>query len=770
MPLNPPALDDRSFHDLVEELVARIPAHTPEWTNPRVGDPGRTMIDLFAWLADTILYRANLIPERQRLAFLRLLGIPLRPAVPARGLVTLTLEDKEKVDAVTIQAGARIDDPSPFETLADLTVLPVMAEVYYKRGLTVAEKTQYDSVLSGLRTIYAIDSQTQAEPYVTTPLFVNGTPDEHGFDLVARNLDRPHTIDGMLWVALLTLKEEPPPEFVQQVRTSLGRNPDGSSPLITLGIAPAIEVPSMSEDIGPRARIPFAWEISYVKDAARNVVDYMTLQPVPGTDTTAGLRRRGTLRLELPAAEFIGAPSNDVRQALSAGVGDRPPRIDDPKKAARLVAWLRLRPTSSLQSLPLSWVGVNAAEIEGRQTVRTSIVGQSEGQAGQEMQLPGRSVEVDTLQVQVEEPGRGYQPWERVDDIALAGRDDAAYSLDSEAGTIRFGDGVRGRIPAMGARVRVYRMRYGGGSNGNLPARTLKEISSALDLSGATVTSRTRLKVQQGLPMQGGEDAETLAAAEQRIPALFRHRDRAVTADDYRSIAGATPGVRVGRVEVIPRFKPHQRRKGVPGVMSVMVLPQQADMVTPNPRPDRPFLEAVYQYLDDRRPLGTELYAIGCEYVSIGVGVGMTLRDGFDRDGIILAVRDAVRQYLWPLKPGGPYGDGWVLGRSVSDREIEVVVARVPGVLTVSGVNLFALSGDDWALQAQTGGSARISLQDWQLPELLALAMDVDGETPRDLGRVMIGAAGGLGTGVFGTGVSEIGLPGIGIPIVPEVC
>jgi hypothetical protein len=133
-------------------------------------------------------------------------------------------------------------------------------------------------------------------------------------------------------------------------------------------------------------------------------------------------------------------------------------------------------------------------------------------------------------------------------------------------------------------------------------------------------------------------------------------------------------------------------------------------------------------------------------------------------------VRDAVRQYLWPLKPGGPYGDGWVLGRSVSDREIEVVVARVPGVLTVSGVNLFALSGDDWALQAQTGGSARISLQDWQLPELLALAMDVDGETPRDLGRVMIGAAGGLGTGVFGTGVSEIGLPGIGIPIVPEVC
>ena len=41
MPIRPPALDDRTFDSLVDELVTRIPAHTPEWTNPRVGDPGR---------------------------------------------------------------------------------------------------------------------------------------------------------------------------------------------------------------------------------------------------------------------------------------------------------------------------------------------------------------------------------------------------------------------------------------------------------------------------------------------------------------------------------------------------------------------------------------------------------------------------------------------------------------------------------------------------------------------------------------------------------
>src|SRR4029077_8731473 len=102
MPILPPSLDDRRFDDLVEDLVARIPAHSPEYTNPRLGDPGRTLIELFAWLTDTLLYRANLVPERQRLSFLRLLGESLRPAVAARGLVSVLL-DEESADVVQIR-------------------------------------------------------------------------------------------------------------------------------------------------------------------------------------------------------------------------------------------------------------------------------------------------------------------------------------------------------------------------------------------------------------------------------------------------------------------------------------------------------------------------------------------------------------------------------------------------------------------------------------------------------------------------------------------
>src|ERR1700704_1281913 len=127
MSFRPPRLDDRSYDDLVAELVARIPAHTPEWTNPRAGDPGRTLIELFAWLGDALLYRANLIPERQRLTFLRLLGVPLRPARPARGMVTVSFREGETVAALAIKPTVSLTGPVPFEGRDEFTVLPITA-------------------------------------------------------------------------------------------------------------------------------------------------------------------------------------------------------------------------------------------------------------------------------------------------------------------------------------------------------------------------------------------------------------------------------------------------------------------------------------------------------------------------------------------------------------------------------------------------------------------------------------------------------------------
>ncbi|MEM7713573.1 MAG: hypothetical protein AAF349_08360, partial [Cyanobacteria bacterium P01_A01_bin.68] len=54
-------LDDRTFQDLVDECILRIPRYCPEWTNYNPGDPGITLVELFAWLTDQMLLRFNQI-------------------------------------------------------------------------------------------------------------------------------------------------------------------------------------------------------------------------------------------------------------------------------------------------------------------------------------------------------------------------------------------------------------------------------------------------------------------------------------------------------------------------------------------------------------------------------------------------------------------------------------------------------------------------------------------------------------------------------------
>ena len=66
MPITPPPLDNRRFADLRDEALARIPVHTPEWSNFNASDPGVTLVEVFAFLTESLLYRANQIPERNR--------------------------------------------------------------------------------------------------------------------------------------------------------------------------------------------------------------------------------------------------------------------------------------------------------------------------------------------------------------------------------------------------------------------------------------------------------------------------------------------------------------------------------------------------------------------------------------------------------------------------------------------------------------------------------------------------------------------------------
>ncbi len=740
MPITPPRLDDRGYEDLIEELLARVPAHTPEWRPQQVGDPGRTLLEMFAWLADTILYRANLIPERQRLAFLQLLGMPLRPAQAARGVIALQREEKNPREVLHLAAGARVTGPVDFETLAEVSVLPVSGECYYKRRLDAEEQREMAEVIEGLREFYQVEGEVAA--YVTTPVFVDGMADRAGLDLVQ------DTADGSLWMALLASR----PEDVPAVKSALAGGGAGGE-YIDIGIAPAVELPADLDDIRPPGRLDHSWWIS----TAELVDDQPVYHPLRRVaDSTGEYARRGVERLALPGDEAdFGVLEGDARREANAGLGDRPPRLDDPERLARLVAWLRLQPAAGLATLPLSWVGINAVDIDQAQTLRDRVIGQSDGSADQVIALPLASVQADSLVLQVEEAGRGYVTWQPVADLALAGRDDAVYQLDSEAGSVRFGDGIHGRIPEAGRRIRIAHLRAGGGQAGNLPAGSLQAVEGR-GVDGRPLTRK--LKPVQGIATAGGADAESLQEAERRIPARLRHRNRAVTEDDYHALVAEVPGVSVGRVEVLPRFLPRQRRFNVPGVVSVMVLPHKSSQEAPNPRPDQPMIQRVHDYLSARRPLATELYVIGCEYVPLAVTAGITVKPGFGHEQVAHDVRQALRQYLWSLPPHGPQGDGWPLGRAVGDRELEVVAARVRGVAGVSGVNLFRRRAGDWQAVArpQPCEPVELPLQAWQLPELLAVTVASDGVTPDQV--VTEGGGAGEGGG------------GIALPVVPEIC
>ena len=736
MPIPLYNLDDRNFDDLVNEMLARIPGHTPEWTNPRLGDPGRTLIELFAWLADTVLYRANLIPERQRLVFLRLLNIPMRPAIPSTGLAALEMANDKLIKPVAVPVHTTVKGSLDFETRDEISVLPLTGHVYVKRKPSTDELKSLQQVIVGLESVYDVAT---GSPYIATPLFPDGMADKKGFDFVS------DTVDRCLWVALQVSKTE----NLAAVGDALGRESNGPK-VLNVGFQPRLEVPQFDEDItvAASARDIWDWEITSSRTTDTGEPEYLSLDVV--LNTTAGFSRQGIIRLELPDKDDIGRPANDVTVDVNAGVGNRPPRLDDPTAADRTIAWLRLRPVHHSHALALSWIGINAVAIDQRKTLTGVTVATANGMADQTVQLPGQSIEPESLILQVEEEGRGFNTWQRIDDLYTADRDDRAYQLDSEAGTMVFGNGVRGRVPAAGMRLRIEKMRYGGGSQGNIAAGNLSAIAHA------------GLKVTQPVATTGGTEAESLDQAEKRIPAYLKHRDRAVTADDFKQLAAETPAVEIGRVEVLPKFKPQQRRENIPGVVSVMVLPSAATRLPPNPRPDRIILERVHAFLDTRRPLATEMYVMGVEYLPIGLAAAVRLRDGHARDRVLQSVRDALRDFLWPLSPGGSQGAGWPLGQAVIQQELEVVVARVRGIRVVRGVNLFTQQSAKWvAVDADPRtGVQRLDMRAWQLPELLAVVVDDSDDVADDLNR-----ATGLGSGL--TPDAPAGIP---IPVVPEVC
>jgi predicted phage baseplate assembly protein len=753
MTLIGPILDDRTYAQLKDELVKRIPVYAPEWTDHNESDPGIALLELFAHLGESLLFRFNQIPDATKVAFLRLLGVQPRPAQCARTLLALSTERPEGLQVLRGKV-ARAGSVG-FQTEDEVYAWPMETLAVRKRAVDPpgtdaagrAEQRRLDDAVARLP-----ESSRRRAQQVGSQYFEVETlgPDPMAVDAVP--LDISAAVDHTLWVALLAASD--------QLREPLVASLAGRT--VFLGVAfteavnpypfvlqPVAQAGSTSPSAPLRADSlvidppPVLWELwngtvgpaASAQTGATAAVPQFTTLTVLG-DSTRGLTTTGVLKLELPPKlprqDPAGQPSGDW---------ETPPPIDEPKTAARIVGWLRARrPVGSRDSIHLvRWVGVNVVPLVQSETASPELLGSGTGDPGQMYRLTRPSVLPQTTQLEVEEVD-GWHPWTEVDSFSASGALDLHYTVDYQSGVVTFGSGARGRIPQLGQRIRVVSYQVGGGVAGNVPAGA---ISVLTDAAGA--------KVSNPLPAAGGADPVSLAAALDEIPASVQRHDRAVTVDDFSALAREVAGVK--RADTLPLLHPDSPRQPAAGVLSVVVFPTEDQRNPSAPEPDLALLRRVAAYLNDRRLVTAELYLIPPTYRRIAVSVGVQVRQGYQVDAVRRWVEQILRQYLAPLPDFGPEGAGWPLGRAVRRAELEAIAVQVDGVEFLAA-DLLLAEWDDTAAQ-WTARDRQVALNAWEVPELASITV-VQGPPPP--------AGQGYQPPAPGTN------PPVLVPVPPEVC
>lgn len=730
MPLPLPDLDDRRFDDLVREARERLASHLPELTRIAPGDPVHALVDLFAWMTETVIYRTNLIPERQRRAFLNLLQLPLRPAAPAHGIVCIDSPRRPDLPALLAAESLLKAGQASFTTSGELQPTPLALSVLVKQSMDDADLAAAGITRAQLEEQYGVE----ADPFHPRTL----TPGTDPLTLTG-------TMDGAFHLALSVA-----PTLADQA-DAIRRHLAGIT--LNMGLAPADESLADLETEPPRRTLE--WDIAW-QEQAGGAIRYLPLEQVD--DSSEGGRRVGIARLRLPRdARFLTAPaSNDPQYA---GFRDGPPEAPADIAPGQLLFWLRLRCPDE-PGLTLGYLGVNAVEVAGQAVVRDRMLGVGTGRPDQILSLQARDIEAASLVLEVEE-GQAFAPWRQVPHFAASDPEDRVYRLDPAPGTIQFGDGIRGRRPPPTAGIRAAHFRHGGGSAGNLPPGSIKELHGG----------STRLQLRHEWPTRTGIDAETVAGAEQRIPAFLTHRERAVTRDDFELLARDNPVNPVARANALAGFLPGTSlatvRANIPGVVSIFVLPPAAPAMAAAPHPTAGLLKDVYRYLDARTLVGSELYVLSPQFQPISLSLSAEVTDPTTEQQVFRAIETTLLVYLWALPRGGPDGTGWPLGRAVEINELRTAAAKVAGVQAINILRLFYqdLEGGEWR---ELTGSDELPLEHYQLPELMTVSVQPGEDSPEPpRGYSPGGGDDDTGSGGGTEGANRRPIP---VAVIPDLC
>lgn len=731
MPLTLPQIDDRRYDDLLGEAIARIPVHTPEWTSFNHSDPGVTLIEVFAFLTESLLYRANQIPERNRKRFLQLLRIPLQTATPAKGLITVANQapspDPQPVlltDGLEVRSGQ-----VPFRTTRGLDVLPVEGRLWIKQKVeapTAELKSYYQQLYASYR---GTPAGIEPQLYEAVPFPARG-----GAAVALSD-----TIDNCVWLALLMrdadVKLAPDIEDVADlVRSRIANR------TLSLGVVPSADDNAATlpagRTFGATASTTLKVEVPNVPDsgglpdgADDRVPEYRAVGVSAESDLFSV---PGVADISLPDASSLKLWNNI--DPLEAGVDSLPPAIEDEAVAARVITWLRIS-SSAATSARFLWMGINAVPITQSAQIVNELMPDGTGEPEQAVKLSRPPVLPDSVTVTVTTLQGQSDVWQEIDDLGVAGAEvpvpdprlapggpkppngpSKVFALNAESGEVRFGDGAHGSRPPDGATLRAS-YEYSLGAQGNVGATTID--SSPVLPAGFVVTNP--------IATWGGADAEAVADGEKQIARYLQHRDRLVTVFDFKTIALRTPGVEIGRVEVIPSYNPSFGGSETPGAVTLMVIPTTDPQQPDAPLPRRDFLDTLCRYLDPRRLVTTEVFLRGPDYQGLWISIGIKVAAGFNESQICDAVQQSILAFLGPTAGGREalptdpallFGaddaeNGWKLGKSVVALEIAAVANRTRGVEFVL---------DDVILADAIGTLlARLDMTGLQLPRVLGI-------------------------------------------------
>jgi predicted phage baseplate assembly protein len=655
MSLDLPDLGDRDYAAYVTEARSRIPTYADAWTDHNAHDPGITLLETFAWLAETYVYQLDRVDDRHLRKYLELLGSPPKPPQSASVALQLT---------------------PPSETTVGLPAETVLAAGTDRRTARRFETTP----LGPVESVDVVDAQ------------VDRVVVDHAGGRVDNSVV--NETKGTRFLAF-------GPEAAVGSRLYLGFDDDpfpphggagDPQPRIALGVAydeTGLPPPAThgAESSAFEPSVELAWE--YCVDYDRwYTPDAWDRLPV-AFDGTNRLYESGSIVFEHPADPGTDGPVTAPAPAARSWP-DRPGVILDDERARY---WLRCVVETAGYEVPprLSAVALNVVPATHRTTVVDEPLVRADGRT-ETTAHPGQvfafanapvldakvAVVADpTDATALADPANAWRPVESFDD---AGPDDQVFLLDETAGRLTFGDEVAGAAPTAGRTVVAREYVYGGGSSGNVSSGVpWRFVDGALSDVAVSVFEEAA----------GGVDAETVEEALVRVRRDLQTPYRAVTTDDYRIVATSTPGLRFGRAHaaVVPADDAPDDCEDH-GEIRVVVVPYGT---CSRPEPSPGFVEAVRCHLLKHALLTDRLTVVPPTYVGVGVSAAVRLEPSAAAAERTRVVREALDAFIDPLS--GFEGDGWPFGRPVYRSELYEVIEAVDGVDCVLELSVTARGG-----------------------------------------------------------------------------